>query len=276
MDSNQYSVFSTDIDLQITTVQKQMTTASREKDFVTAAHLKKQLNELKEEQLRQHERALDQKHADEQNALTLNYENEFRLLNENWDDKMQKFCDAVQATQTEMLQRHSQEQEEKRKKLEAQFPVQPKFSPKYLSLCRSRDVLAKDENFTDAILVEQEIKALNEKETTDWAKARELKISKHLENLAAKQRAEHESYLQKSEEKFSEMKKQRAEDVEEFLRRFQNLRREMEIAHRTAKNLFEGKHTTGAGKSTFSISECSRALFSSNISQSVKLSRSTR
>jgi hypothetical protein len=192
-----------------------MQDASKAKDFVTAAQLKTQMNELKEEQLKMHERALEQKQADEQNALVLNYETEFRLLNDNWDDKMQKYCNAVQKAQDEMLQRHSEELEAKRTKLEAQFTAVPKYTPKYLSLCRSRDVLAKDQNFTDAILVEQEIKALNEKETTEWARAREAKISKHLENLSARQRSEHMSYLQKSEERFSELKKLRAADVEE-------------------------------------------------------------
>lgn len=208
LDAQMYLLYSNSLDLL-------MRKASRDKDFVIGAQLQRQLTDLKEEQREQHERAFYQKQADELNALTYNYENDYRVLNQSWNDKMNTFCDAVEAALTEMLQRHAQEQDSQRKKLESQFPPQPKFTPKYLSLCRTREVLARELKFTDAILVEQEIKALYDKETTQWDKARKAKISKHLQNLAAKQRREHETFLQKNEVKFANSKKQRAVDVEE-------------------------------------------------------------
>ena len=35
--------------------------------------------------------------------------------------------------------------------------------------------------------------------------------------------------------------------MEAFIKRFQNIKKEIEIAHRVEWNKFEGKHTTGSG-----------------------------
>ena len=57
------------------------------------------------------------------------------------------------------------------------------------------------------------------------------------------------------------MKKLRGIEYENLVKKYQNFRKEMLIAHKLERNRFEGKHTTGCGTFKTDLNQSSRAIF---------------
>ena len=79
--------------------------------------------------------------------------------------------------------------------------------------------------------------------------------------LAKKQENELGSFKQKLLAGAEELKKMRALEYESLVKKYQNVRKEMLIAHKLERNRFEGKHTTGCGTFKTDLNQSSRAIF---------------
>ena len=147
----------------------------------------------------------------------------------------------------EMKEKHQEETEKTHKNLEETIPVIPKHSSEYLNLKRIQDTLARKKEYKDAHAGQQKMLQLEEMEKLNWGRDRAAKIAMQMNSLAKRLENEISSFKQRALNGLEELKKKRGVEMESFIKKFQNVKKELEVSHRVEVNKFEGKHTTGSG-----------------------------
>ena len=190
------------------------------------------------------------------------YEEELKQFNDDWEDRMQKYKAKCQEDEDQLNQRQANEKETTTKTLEETIPIIPKHSSEFLNLKRIQDTLVRNKEYKEAHAIQQKMVELEEIEKQSWGEDRLTKIQQNLAALAKRQENEISSFRQKAKNGFEELKKQKAAKLESLIKKYQNLRKEIKIAHKLEKNRLDGKHTTGSGIFKSDITASSRTIFS--------------
>ena len=203
-----------------------------------------------------------QKQAKEIADIENSYSEELKSFNEDWDDRMQKYKAQCQEDEEQLNQRQANEKETTTKALEENIPIIPKHSSEFLNLKRIQETLVRNKEYKEAHAIQQKMIELEEKEKLTWGEDRSSKIAQSLASLGKKHENEINSFKQKAKNGYEEKKKQRASNLESLVKKYQNLRKEIKIAHKLEKNRLDGKHTTGSGIFKSDITVSSRTIFS--------------
>lgn len=190
---------------------------------------------------------LDGKQRSELNELEDKFNDDFGVFNDEWDKRMEEYKQHCLNYEQDLKDKHVEEFEKTQRNLEETIPVIPKHSSEFLNLKRIQDTLVRNKEYREAHAVQEKMKTLEEQEKMTWGKDRTAKIQMNLGVLVKKQENEQLSYKQKAMNTLEEMKKQRAVEMEYFIKRYQNIKKELEVSHRVEVNKFEGRHTTGSG-----------------------------
>lgn len=175
---------------------------------------------------------------------------------------MQKYKAQCQEDEDQLNQRQLNEKETTTKTLEDTIPIIPKHSSEYLNLKRIQETLVRNKEYKEAHAIQQKMIELEEAEKLTWGDDRLAKIQQNLAALAKRQDNEVSGFRQKAKNGFEELKKQKAAKLESLIKKYQNLRKEIKIAHKLEKNRLDGRHTTGSGIFKSDITASSRAIFS--------------
>ena len=188
-----------------------------------------------------------------------------KQFNDEWDDRMQKYKAQCQEDEDQLNQKQLNEKETTTKTLEETIPIIPKHSSEYLNFKRIQETLVRNKEYKEAHAIQQKMIELEETEKLTWGDDRLAKIQQNLASLAKRQENEINSFRQKAKNGFEELKKQKAAKLESLLKKYQNLRKEIKIAHKLEKNRLDGKHTTGSGIFKSDITQSSRAIFNPKV-----------
>lgn len=178
---------------------------------------------------------------------------------------MEKYKAKCQEDEDQLTQKQAAEKETTLKELEDNIPLIPKHSSETLNLKRIQETLVRNKEYKEAHAVQQKIAELEEEEKKTWGQERDAKIRQNMAALSKKQENEVFSFKKRAKSEFEEMKKQRAAKLESLIKKYQNLRKEIKIAHKLEKNRLDGKHTTGSGIFKSDITASSRAIFSPKV-----------
>jgi hypothetical protein len=187
------------------------------------------------------------------------------MFNEDYDQRTEKYKAECQEEEDQLVQKQTAEKETTRKTLEETIPLIPKHSSEILNLKRIQDTLVRNKEYKEAHAIQQKIIELEEEQKKTWGEERNAKIEQNMAALARKQENEIFSFRKRAKTGFEELKKERAVRLESLLKKYQNLRKEIKIAHKLEKNRVEGRHTTGSGIFKDSVNSSSRAIFSPKV-----------
>lgn len=203
--------------------------------------------QLKAEQKKQREDQLLDRQTRNLEDLENNFNEEFKNFNTDWDDRMNKYRESCKDSEQQLKAKQENEVETTRKQLEETTPLIPKHSSEILNLKRIQETLVKNKEYIEAHAIQQQMIDLEESQKKTWGTDRKAQIDLAIASLERKQANEMAGFKQKAKNGFDELKKQRAQEMESLLKRYQNLKKEMQNSHRLEKNRFDGKHTTGSG-----------------------------
>jgi len=141
----------------------------------------------------------------------------------------------------------------------------PKHSSEVLNLKRIQDTVVRNKEYKEAHTIQQKILELEEEERKTWGEERNAKIEQNMAALAKRHENEVNSFRKRAKTGFDEMNKEKSARLESLLKKYQNLRNEVKIAHKLEKNRSDGKHTTGSGIFKDSVKASSRAIFSPKV-----------
>lgn len=220
---------------------------------------------LKQDQKRSREQKLKEKQAKEVAEMENEYSEELKAFNADWDDRMEKFKAMCKDSEEQLKTKQATEYEETQKELEKTIPIIPKHSSEFLNLKRIQDTLVRNKEYKEAHTIQQTMIDLEEKEKLTWGEERNSKIQQSLQTLSKRHENELNRLVMKAKNGFDELKKQRAAELESLIKKYQNIQKEMKIAHRVEANRFSGKHTTGSGLFKTDITASTRQIFNTKL-----------
>lgn len=216
-------------------------------NFLDAEQTYIRILKLKQKIKLEQRKSLGEKQDLESGGLDGRFNEEFAIFNETWDVKIEEFRQECLNGEEERKQKQKEEFETTQRSLEENTPVIPKHSSEFLNLKKIQDTLVRNKEYREAHAVQEKMKLLEEGERANWGQERASKIAMNLSSLAKRQENEVFSYKQRCLGELEEMKKQRAVEMEQFIKKYQNIKKELEVSHKVEVNKFEGKHTTGSG-----------------------------
>ena len=160
---------------------------------------------------------------------------EFQTFNAMWDRTMKEYEERALELLEAMRQRHELDARELRAKSMA-APSSVKQSPKLLDLRRSERALAKQGEYADAHRVKLEAAKL---ESEEWQRAmvdREQQLVKAEAAFLTRQENELQALRQRIQAGAEEQRVARQQDLERLLRRYQNIKTELESQQRAELN----------------------------------------
>jgi 7-cyano-7-deazaguanine synthase in queuosine biosynthesis len=189
---------------------------------------------------------LSTKHSNEKAALETRQAEEMKEFTEAWELRMSEYQANSAKQEEELVTRHSTQYFEHRSKLEADIPTIPKHATDYLNAKRIQESLVRQRNYNEAHKIQQVMMQLEAEEQEHWGDTRKNKIEQALRTLQAQQEAEMQGFKKKATTGLAELKKEKAVEMEKLMRRFQNLKKELETHQRIEQNKLDGRHSMGA------------------------------
>ena len=230
-------------------------------NFLEADKVYQRILELKKQVQKRRHHTLSARQQQEVSDIEGGYQEEVKAHNGQWQEKLGLFKQSCKDAEDQLLQRQMVEFEALKQSLEESLPVIPKHSTELLNLKRIQDTLVRNKEYREAHYVQQQMIELEEKLKLTWGQDRDSKIQQNLTALSKRQENEISSFKQKILAGAEELKKMRAIEYENIVKKYQNLKKEMLLTHKLEKNRFEGKHTTGCGTSKLDLNQSSRMIF---------------
>mmetsp|Transcript_2115 Transcript_2115/g.2876 ORF Transcript_2115/g.2876 Transcript_2115/m.2876 type:complete len:216 (-) Transcript_2115:127-774(-) len=178
---------------------------------------------------------------------------EFQQFNLIWDKKMNEYETHAEELVEAMKERHASELRDYQRKLMGK-QIRPKFSKDLLNLRKIQETLAKQKDYAEAHKIKLKSDALEAWELEKWHGERQqdllqkegkFKFVKQQELVALQKR------IQSGRE---EQKKQRHQDLERLLQRYQNVKAELEAQQNLERVRMEKMVLSGGFTSTLNNS----------------------
>ncbi|OMJ68847.1 hypothetical protein SteCoe_33584 [Stentor coeruleus] len=252
---------SDEIEELIKNLEDQCKISEKSGNFLEADKIYQRILELKKQAQIKKREILIARQKNEVSDIELAYQEELKLHNTQWQEKLTLFKQSCKDAEDQLIQKQKTEYESNKILQEESTPIIPKHSPELLNLKRIQDTLVRNKEYKEAYFVQQQMIELEEKLKSTWGVDREAKIQQNLAQIVKKQDNEMASFKQKILSGAEELKKMRNAEYESLIKKYQNLRKELVITQKLERNRFEGKHTTGCGTMNIDLNQSSRAMF---------------
>ncbi|CAK68353.1 unnamed protein product (macronuclear) [Paramecium tetraurelia] len=225
--TNNLPVQTGDIEEYIQILYEHQKSCEKAGKYLEADQAKKRLAELKKELDQKNKYEVKDRHTNEKQEIEKAHLDEFNQFNEFWDQKMAEFDSEAQRVKEQVLQRHDEELRQFTEELENSIPVKPKDSAELLSLRKTEESLARQENYQEAHLTQQRILSMERDEYEKWNASRMCKIRNLISQLKLKQTNELGALQQRIISGQEEQRKIRSQELEKLLQKYQNVRKEL-------------------------------------------------
>mmetsp|Transcript_8839 Transcript_8839/g.13230 ORF Transcript_8839/g.13230 Transcript_8839/m.13230 type:complete len:268 (-) Transcript_8839:204-1007(-) len=217
----------------------------RQGKYVEAEIAKNRLEELKLHEENRRREAMRSRQIAERLGVEEAHMLEFQQFNMIWDQKMAEYEAHAEELVEAMKERHAAELRDYQRRLMTK-QIRPKFSKDLLNLRKIQETLAKQKDYAEAHKIKLKADALEAWELEKWhsqrqqdllAKEGKFKHVKQQELVALQKR------IQTGRE---EQKKQRHQDLERLLQRYQNVKAELEAQQNLERVRMEKLVQSGA------------------------------
>eukprot|EP00769_Ergobibamus_cyprinoides_P001796 gnl/Ergobibamus_cyprinoides/287.p1 GENE.gnl/Ergobibamus_cyprinoides/287~~gnl/Ergobibamus_cyprinoides/287.p1 ORF type:complete len:456 (+),score=147.46 gnl/Ergobibamus_cyprinoides/287:1-1368(+) len=206
----------------------------REGRYVEAELARKRVKELQTHEERRRREELKVRHQAELTAVEQAHSREIERFRSAWDERLAQFDERATELDSAMQDRHTTEFADYRQKVEAK-PCRVKFSSQLLNMRRIEQTLAKQKKYAEAQHVKLRADAL-ERWEVEKATAEEDQRMANREALFRHQQAQELAALRKRiRSGRQQLIKARDDDIARLVRRFKNLRSELESSQKIQK-----------------------------------------
>jgi len=208
--------------------------------YVEADIAKKRLEELRQHEENRRDENLRSRQIAQRLGIEEAHMLEFQQFNSMWDRTMKEYEDRASELLEAMRQRHAMDMQEFRTKHAT--PNSLKYSPKLLDLRRSERSLAKQGEYGQAQKLKLQADALEAAETERALVEREQQLTKLENGMVQRQDQEVNALRQRIQTGAEEQRVARQQDLERLLRRYHNIKAELE-SQQSAERLRQRKGT---------------------------------
>ena len=213
--------------------------AQKEGRFQDAEQAKNKIKELNDALSKKRKKDMNSKHTIEKGRLDNEFSNEQDQFNLHWDEKISKYKAECTKLEELLLDKQRSDFEKYEMSLEESISQKPKDSAKLQDTKNQINQLAKNQEYKDAHHLQVKAMKLEAEEDSKYKIERENKIRNYLDQLAQKQKNEHNSLRKKIITGQEELEIKREKEYEMLLHKYNNLKRSIENQQIMETQLFE-------------------------------------
>lgn len=199
----------------------------RQGKYVEAEIAKNRLEELKLHEENRRREAMRSRQIAERLGVEEAHMLEFQQFNMIWDKKMADYEQNAEELVEAMKERHAAELRDFQRKLMSK-EIKPKFSTDLLNLRKIQDTLAKQKDYAEAHKMKLKADALEAWELEKWHNQRQQDLLQRETKFKHVKQQELLALQKRIQSGREEQKKQRHQDLERLLQRYQNVKTELE------------------------------------------------
>ena len=213
--------------------------AHREGRFLDADAAKKKIKELNDALDKRRKKDMNMKHNIEKGRLDNEFSIELDQFNTHWDEKIKKYKEECTKLEELLLEKQKSDFENYEMNLEENIALKPKDSAKLLEAKNQINMLAKNQEYQDAHNLQLKMLKLEHEEENKYRIERETKIRNHLDQLATRQKNEHNSLRKKIITGLEELEIKREKEYEMLLHKYNNLKKTVENQQSMETQMYE-------------------------------------
>jgi len=211
----------------------------RQGKYVEAEIAKNRLEELRVHEENRRREAMRSRQIAERLGVEEAHMLEFQQFNLMWDKRMQDFEDNSQEQLKNLKRRHKEELADWQKQVISKAQRKVKFSKDLLNLRSIEKTLAAQKQYQQAALMKMRADNLEAWELEKLGNRKQKDLSGKEQRFKLRQKNELEALKQRIQTGKDEQKKQRQLDLEKVLRRYQNVKSELEAQQKLERMRME-------------------------------------
>eukprot|EP01036_Dinobryon_divergens_P029380 gene29380-38465_t len=225
----------------------------RQGKYVEAEIAKNRLDELKLHEENRRREAMRSRQIAERLGVEEAHMLEFQQFNLIWDKKMAEYEAHAEDLVEAMKERHAAELRDYQRKLMGK-QIRPKFSRDLLNLRKIQETLAKQKDYAEAHKIKLKSDALEAWELEKWHGERQQDLLQKESKFKFVKQQELVALQKRIQTGREEQKKQRHQDLERLLQRYQNVKAELEAQQNLERVRMEKMVQSGGFVSTLNAS----------------------
>lgn len=191
---------------------------------------------------------LKSSHTNERDLLEKNFQSEFSTFNKNWDNILEAYYEKCQNELDEFTKKNQQDMIIERNRLETTLHMFFKPSAALLNMIKCKEKAVKAGKYADAQTLFNQIEEAKAFEENRFAETKRNAVEQGLVNFRQAYEKKIQNLKKRHQTGLNELEIQRIGENDVLMKKYENLRREMENTQQIMKNIHEGKHTTAAGR----------------------------
>lgn len=195
--------------------------------YVEAEIAKNRLEELRLHEENRRREAMRSRQIAERLGVEEAHMLEFQQFNMIWDKKMAEYENHSEDLVSAMKERHASELKDYQRQILGK-QIKPKFSRDLLNLRKIQDTLAKQKDYAEAHKIKLKADALEAWELEKWHSQRQQDLLQKEAKFKHVKQQELIALQKRIQTGREEQKKQRHQDLERLLQRYQNVKAELE------------------------------------------------
>ena len=213
--------------------------------FLEAEEVVHQISDTSKQLLVARERETKQKQVRETQMVQDSYKGELRDFKRAWDQRLKDLQVEQNSLREQLLSAQEKELKTKTEWLEGSLPVNYKPSSYLLTLIKTKQKAVKSKQYPKAETLKRTIETLQIEEQRTFHDIRSDKIKRHLSYVRGKFDKEMNNFEVKQKAAFDELTIKKNQEYEQLVKKFNNIRRELQDAQHAEINCVTGKYTNG-------------------------------
>jgi hypothetical protein len=176
------------------------------------------------------------------------FEEEKNSLNKTWDTLFDSYNSKCENEIQEFNKKRKEDVLAEKKRLESTLHMFFKPSSALLNMTRCKEKAIKAGKYADAQILHNQIEEAKAFEESKFADQKRAAVDQGILNFQQVYEKKLQNLKKRHHAGFNELEIQRAGEFNVVVKKYENLKRDMENNHEIRRNIHMGKHTTAAGR----------------------------
>jgi hypothetical protein len=260
--NNSISVSQHSTEQSLDSLQKEKNLLRSQEKYIEANEVSKQIKWLKSRMQKERLQTLKSTYESDLEQIDQKFNQEVADIEQTWEESLSSYIRKCDKEVSTLVLKHSKKTKKIKEKLESEAMNSFKPSTGLLNMIRCKEQAVRQEKFVEAQALLQQIEGIRAEEEKRHADIRRSAIEQILNNLDADYDKKLQAMKKRHKTLMDEMNIRKSEEVSCIVRKFDNLKRELENSHKIRMNICEGRHTTSAGRHSQSPEKISASTLS--------------
>jgi hypothetical protein len=235
-------------ELDLFTLEDQKKKYKAQEKYIEAQVISQKIKEIKAKSHKDKLLQLKDIQNSEKELVDRSFSEESSQFEAYWNSSIASYTEKCNAEINLLVTKHTKKIKNRKEKLENEIMANFKPSPGLLNLMKCKEQAVKQEKYIEAQLLLVQIDQLRSDEERRYIEVKRSSIDQIIINSNAEFEKKLNNLKKRQKTALDEMNKQRKEDYEKLVKKYENLKRELENNQHIKINIHEGKHTTVAGR----------------------------